>query len=98
MSDITLDSVVCPCCFTVATVIEDGDEGQTWQEAYCSECAYEMGGADGRVLTIRQMLDGEDTGSTWNNVDLPKWSRLIARLVKPQLQEAFDAGRKHPRG
>lgn len=81
-----MDDVRCPACMTVCVVQQTDDED--WFA--CPECDYE----GEEPLTIRQMLDGalgreaslsKFAGfphACWNTVDLPAWTRLVARLVR----------------
>lgn len=71
----SLDDVVCPACITA---MEPQGEGQPWH--LCPNCGYETTGYsdDGGDPTVRQMLDGAETGPTWMDVDLPKLLRWFA--------------------
>lgn len=79
-ADPVLDSVRCPGCLSVCDVQSGEDDGESWQIAACSGCGYEMDPAG--VITVRQMLDGAETGSTWTDVDLPAWTRMIAQALR----------------
>lgn len=66
-----LDAVLCPACLTVIT--DFGDDEDRWGS--CPNCPREVDSDE--AVTVRQMLDGYDTGPTWNDVDLPRWSRAL---------------------
>lgn len=92
-----LDEVICPACLASCEVEEGDDEEGHWRIASCSECGYEMpddpGEANG-ALTLREMLIGDDTGPSWNDVDLPRWTRLVRDVILSSWDQVVSDERK----
>lgn len=66
----TLDDVICPSCLGRMDELPEG-----W--AVCGKCDYEAQ----PYFTLRQMLNGARTGATWSDVNLGRWTRMVARMV-----------------
>lgn len=82
----TFEDVACPACMERCTVTHDGEK---IVYAVCPNCGYELDESGGLVVTVRQMLEGAETGPCYNDVDLAAWTRYVVRLLR---EERRDVG------